>query len=376
MTHLLLVSLIAVPQTQKTLTIGDPAPPLNAEAWLKGKPTKLAKGKVYVVEFWATWCGPCIQAMPHLSDAADRLRGKVEFIGVNVIDRKQAGEDNSGSKTHRERITKWVREHNDKIRYSVALDDSKDTIFRNWMVAAGQGGIPCSFVVDQKGRIAWIGHPETGVDRVAELVTAGKFDIEKAKSTYFGSMKGTRTEAAEKAALVKLAKSGDLAAVEKAYLARTRGSRNFDLNAASTIVEPLSRANAQAALGFVKNRLEGDMADSPTLVEGFLVYISPNFKGNAKAATDLIALSQRITDLVPKENIAIQSAYHGRVLLALGDLAGARTWLEKATSELPLYRPAEYRDNMKKYIDDSKKRVELAAQKAKEAPNRKGGSRI
>ena len=63
----------------KSLTIGSVAPPLDIEHWVqdgkgKFKPvTKFNKDSVYIVEFWATWCGPCIASMPHIVETQKKI---------------------------------------------------------------------------------------------------------------------------------------------------------------------------------------------------------------------------------------------------------------------------------------------------------------
>lgn len=68
-----------------TLKVGDAAPPIVAEKWIKGKAIpKFEKGRVYVMEFWATWCGPCRASMPHLSEVARKFKKDADVISFNV----------------------------------------------------------------------------------------------------------------------------------------------------------------------------------------------------------------------------------------------------------------------------------------------------
>lgn len=59
------------------LAVGDPAPKLKVGKWVQGEPvTEFARDKAYIVEFWATWCGPCRVSIPHLNEIWQKFKDK------------------------------------------------------------------------------------------------------------------------------------------------------------------------------------------------------------------------------------------------------------------------------------------------------------
>jgi thiol-disulfide isomerase/thioredoxin len=157
--------------TAATLSIGDPAPELKVSKWVKGEPvTSLDSNKTYVVEFWATWCGPCRASIPHLTEMAHKFT-TVTFIGADVWEQ---GSDKEAT------VTKFLKQMGDKMDYHVAMDTEDTFMADHWMKAAGQNGIPTAFLV-QAGKVVWIGHPMGGLEETLKEVAAGKYDIEKAK---------------------------------------------------------------------------------------------------------------------------------------------------------------------------------------------------
>jgi len=162
-------------------TVGSPAPKMKVVRWVKGGSVpEFAKGNVYVVEFWATWCAPCKRSIPHLTELAHKYKGKVTFIGVDVYD--QAGEATDLS--YIKKVKAFVDKQKDAMDYRVAVDGPDNAMATNWLKAFGEGGIPTSFVVDQEGRIAWIGHPQEGLDEAVAAVLAPGYDLKKAAEAY------------------------------------------------------------------------------------------------------------------------------------------------------------------------------------------------
>ncbi|WP_342633864.1 TlpA disulfide reductase family protein [Mesorhizobium kowhaii] len=66
------------------LQMESPAPSIQVENWLRGEPlTSFEPGKVYVIEFWAKWCSPCVDAMPHLVQLQEKYKDSgLEIVGV------------------------------------------------------------------------------------------------------------------------------------------------------------------------------------------------------------------------------------------------------------------------------------------------------
>lgn len=142
---------------------GDPAPALSVDSWFKGEPvTGFEPGQVYVIEFWATWCGPCIEAIPHLTHLQKHYGSKVRLIGVSTDQ-------------NRDQADRFVIDQGEGMGYTVGHDADR-SMTDDWMRPAGRNGIPCSFIVDGRGRLAWVGHPRFGLDHVLERVARGDFD--------------------------------------------------------------------------------------------------------------------------------------------------------------------------------------------------------
>lgn len=145
--------------------LGQPAAKLDGLTWIKGQPVTFQSGKIYVVEFWATWCGPCKLSIPHLTKIQKQYQEKgVTVIGV------------SNEKNNLETVKEFVAEQGDKMDYAVAVDTT-GKVNSGYMEAYGQQYIPTAFIVDGTGKVVWYGNPLEDLEGVLAQVTAGTFDL-------------------------------------------------------------------------------------------------------------------------------------------------------------------------------------------------------
>jgi thiol-disulfide isomerase/thioredoxin len=245
----LVVSIAGFTRAEGPLSLGDPAPKLQVQEFVKGEPVKkFENGKTYVVEFWATWCGPCRQSIPHLTKLQAEHKDVV-FIGVSV------------SEQDFDKVKPFVKEMGDKMHYRVAVDSvpaGKDAdegaMNKTWMTAAEQDGIPTAFVVDKDGKIAWIGHPMK-LDKPLKLIVAGKWDAiaEKKRAKKIDAAE-KKIEAAVKADDLKEALTiVDEAIKDDASLEESLGTTKFSLLCDADQAEKAAEYGRKLIIGVLKD---------------------------------------------------------------------------------------------------------------------------
>ncbi|MGY3281587.1 TlpA disulfide reductase family protein, partial [Bradyrhizobium sp. S3.7.6] len=141
------------------------APSLKVENWLRGKLRKL-----YIVEFRASWCDPCEEAMPHLIELQAKYKDEgLEIVGVAANEKAPTADE------ARAKLDAWLTEKFSNLNYRIGFD-STGAMDKLWMNASSSLGIPRSFVVDRDGHIAFIGDP-MDIDDVLPKICSGQSAI-------------------------------------------------------------------------------------------------------------------------------------------------------------------------------------------------------
>lgn len=148
-----------------TLHVGDMARDLYVAHWIKGPPViEFEPGRIYVVEFWATWCGPCVAAMPEMS----KLQAQFAADGVSVIGLSDEPlwvvVEFLTSRDEADGVLHYAR-----AQYALGADPDMSA-YRDYMSAAGESSLPKAFVIGKTGRVEWIGAPNELEGPLAALV--------------------------------------------------------------------------------------------------------------------------------------------------------------------------------------------------------------
>ncbi|MDG1873192.1 MAG: redoxin domain-containing protein [Mariniblastus sp.] len=202
------------------MSIGSKAPDIDIEHWVSDNDgmfehvTKIETGKVYVIEFWATWCGPCIASMPHIAEIQKQYEDQdVQIISISdedletvedFLERNVRGksEDDEPKKTYEDLTNS----------YCLTTDPDK-SVMKDYFRAAGRTGIPCAFIVGKSGLVEWIGHP-MAIDKPLKSVVADDWDREKFKIEYVAAEK-KKMEVARKRAELRKKMNGAMRGVQE-----------------------------------------------------------------------------------------------------------------------------------------------------------------
>tara|TARA_B100000959_G_scaffold68598_1_gene72648 strand:+ start:877 stop:2061 length:1185 start_codon:yes stop_codon:yes gene_type:complete len=241
------------------LAIGDEAPEISIDHWVKGNEVAgFEDGQVYVMEFWATWCGPCISSMPHISALQSDYGDKVLFTGVS-------------SEKELQTVTSFLKDTNksdgklnwDRMGYTVAVDPDRST-YGSYMTAAGKRGIPTAFIIDANGKVAWIGHPMSMDEPLSEIVE-GTWDLASASEEFKTNQAREIATRNFKMSLRKTQESGDwdayISAIDTFIAEYGNNSQLDDMKFMALLTGKKDKAAAYAwANQMMKNNWDSAMA--------------------------------------------------------------------------------------------------------------------
>lgn len=300
--------------------IGDKAPSLGGKVnWLKGEPVNEFKpGQVYVIDFWATWCAPCIEAMPKINALANDYRDKgVTVIGAAIWPQADA-----------EPTDEYVRERGDAMNFVVA-EDIDSQVAQAYMASAELAGIPITMVINQEGRLAWIGHPQMDVESIVDQVLAGEYDLEKIAAHQREIARGR--ELLKKAEQLALEDKWDesFALIDEIVAIDTKEFGWLSVMKFQYLIGRFGREADGYAYG--KQAVDSFIHDNPVLLENVARFIleGPGFqRRDYDLAFKAISRADELTEHQEPAVLMTLAEVH----YAKGDVAGARDALTAAIS--------------------------------------------
>jgi len=236
---LLAAVMFALSQTPvaRAVDVGEAAPEIKADYWInmpgsaKSLNSEHLKGRLVLLEFWATWCGPCRESIPHLVE----LKKKYESKGMLLV----ALSDEPKSK-----VGPFVEKY--KMPYVVG-GGAKSTLQKY-----GINSLPTAILIGPDGKVLWTGHPAV-VD--SEIESALKSNPPKKKGSLSDESAASVLKKADK--LYRDGKYADAMDLFTQVSAENKGSAHAKkaneqikkMKGNSTIMEALRRADAGKKCG-------------------------------------------------------------------------------------------------------------------------------
>lgn len=182
---------------QKNIKVGQPAPPITVTDWIANVPvdTNLAN-KFIVLEFWATWCGPCIEAVPHMNSLQVKFnRPDLYFVSITDESRQKV-----------ERFLKRV-----ELKSIVVSDQNNKTqaLFGDGVKGVVQ--LPLTVLINDKGDVSWMGLPfDLSESMIADFLSGKKLESGKSSAVNVAAHTDESTAIQNKDESIELLRNNDI----------------------------------------------------------------------------------------------------------------------------------------------------------------------
>lgn len=303
------------------VAVGNPAPDIGSQRTLntddgKGVTVKQFRGRVVLIDFWATWCGPCVASIPHV----EKLHQKYGDKGLVVIGHTDASSQG---------LEKMIKEKGMSYIVSVGTNIGD---------AYGVKGIPAVFLIDARGKIAWNGHPSSLNDSTIETLLK---DVDPM------AMNGALPQFTEE----QLSSVRD---VRKAQIDIMKGDVGDGLEELEELIEDKEHVEeAQKSLEIVhawRKMVDGKLADCDKKGDAYQAYEMNVFMANAlRGHDDADAYKDRAKAI--KKSDAYDAGKDFQKFAALSaDMYSNKGFIKAAEKFIEEYESGYYVDEVKKMI--------------------------
>ncbi|MCA9294920.1 MAG: redoxin domain-containing protein, partial [Phycisphaerales bacterium] len=290
----------------------------------------------------ATWCGPCRASMPHISGVQQKYKDyDVQIIGISDEDLPTVV--GFLTKADQEKKLWW-----DKIEYTLATDPDR-SVYKDYMEAAGQNGIPTAFIVGTEGKIEWIGHP-MGIDEPLDQVVKDTWDRNEFKMEFEKEAKAAREAMNRQRAIGAAMQAGDHAkalSIIDEMLAEEANKDNMGLEMYKFRLLLNDMKAPTKAYAFADDIITNHWND-PQGLNAISWYIADTPNLPERNLNVAMKAAMRASELTDHKDPAILDTV-GRVFFEQGKFADAVKWQKKAVANAEGDMATELMTALKKY---------------------------
>lgn len=304
---------------------GDNAPALQLAKFVQGDPIgEFREGHIYIIEFWATWCSPCLQTLPYVAELQDKYSEHVTVIGVTAENEQTVtrflNEEMDGKAT-------WA----DSLNFRIALDDERATQ-KLWRETSEDEGLPFAMIIGRTGLIEWKGHPTTMAIPLKAVVD-GSWDRQIARELMKQEVAGQRSIDQNQQAIVTAVNAGnyrEAVGIADRMLEKMPDNRKI-----------LSLQKQLMLDGKLYNRMNKVLAklvqlsnNNPTELNAIAWNITVELEMPERDLELALKAAKRASELTDHQSASILDTV-ARVHYERGELQEAIEWQEKATGIKP-----------------------------------------